>query len=537
MIGSSASLPIDNGVVGPARVASKVVVTSSRPARPPVDEPVPELSRRRLYLLFAGLMVGLLLAELDQNIFATALPTIVGELGGVNHMLWVTTPYVVAGTVTMPIYGKLSDQVGRSSLFLIALGIFLIGSVVGGLAPTMGWLIVARTVQGLGGGGLLILVQAIVADVIPARERARYLSYVSAMFALAAVLGPLVGGWLTEGPGWRWAFWINLPLGGAAMATAVLFLRRPAREPARLSIDVWGITTMTVGVTALVLITSWGGTQFAWSSPVIGGLGLLALVSSVAFVLVERAVAEPIIPLHLFAERNFTVPTLAGLVTAVAMFGAVNYLPTYLQMVTGLSPVLSGLLLLALIAGLGLATVGSAQVVSRTGRYKELPITGCTLVAVALGLLSTLAVDSSLWLIGSYLLLLGLGIGCVLQILVVIVQNTAASAEVGTATAANNFFREIGVSLGTALVGTLFTFRLQAQLSERVTGGLDLNRLTPAGLEQLPEAVRESVVLSYHEALTPVFLALVPLMVLSALGLAFVRPVPLATTTAGRSPE
>jgi len=496
-------------------------------------EVAPELSRRQLYLLFAGLMIGLLLSELDQNIFSTALPTIAGELGGVDHMLWVTTPYLVAATVTMPVYGKLGDLLGRQRLFLAALAIFMAGSVVGGLAPDLTWLIVGRIVQGLGGGGLLILVQAIIADVISARERARYLGFVSAMFALAAVLGPLLGGWLTEGPGWRWAFWINLPLGGVAMASAARFLRLPARNRTPLSVDVWGITTLTVGVTSLVLLTSWGGSAYAWTSPVIAWLSATVLASSVAFVLVERAAAEPVIPLHLFAERNFTVPTLAGLVTAAAMFGAIAYLPTYLQMVSGLSPMLSGLALLALIAGLGLATVGSAQVVSRTGRYRELPVAGSALVALALGLLSTLAVDTSLLLVGLYLLLLGLGIGCILQILVVIVQNTATAAEVGTVTAANNFFREIGVSLGTALVGALFTSRLQALLIGRLAGtasSVELNRLTPAGVQQLPAAVREQVVLSYSEALTPVFLALVPLMILSTLALTLVKPVPLATT-------
>jgi predicted MFS family arabinose efflux permease len=300
------------------------------------------------------------------------------------------------------------------------------------------------------------------------------------------------------------------------------------------SIDGWGITTMTLAVTCLVLLTSWGGTTYAWSSPVVLVLAAVAVAAGVVFVLVERRAAQPIIPLHLFAERNFTVPTIVGLVTAVAMFGAIAYLPTYLQMVTGMGAVRSGMLLLSLIAGLGLATVASARVVSRTGRYKEIPVVGCTAVAVALGLLSTLEVGTPLELVGGYLLLLGLGIGCVLQILVVIVQNTFSAAEVGTATAANNFFREVGVSLGSALVGALFTSRLQVLLAERLPAaaraGIDTNTLSPDTVQQLTEASRAAVVSSYNDALTPVLLYLVPLMALSAVALLLVRAVPLATT-------
>ncbi len=290
----------------------------------------------RVVPIFAGLMAGLFISELNETIFSTALPTVVGDLDGVDHMLWVTTAYILAATITMPVYGKLSDLVGRKPLFLAGLAIFSVGSIIGGLAPGMGLLILGRVVQGLGSGGLLILVQAIIADVVPARQRARYLSAMGAVFAASSLLGPVLGGWLTEMMSWRWAFWINLPLGALAMTLAALFLPADARPEVRLKLDVWGVTTMATAVTALVLVAAWGGTTYAWSSPVIVTLALVAVVAAVIFVRVERRAAQPLIPLHLFANRNFSVPTVVGLVMAVAMFGTIGYLPTYLQMVSGL---------------------------------------------------------------------------------------------------------------------------------------------------------------------------------------------------------
>lgn len=488
--------------------------------------------RRRTKLLFVGLMMGLLLAELDQNVFSTALPTIVGELDGVDQMLWVTTAYVLAATVVMPIYGKLGDLVGRRPLFLVALSIFVAGSLVGGLSPDMAWLIVARVVQGLGGGGLLILVQAIVADLIPARHRAVSMSVVGAVFALSALVGPLLGGWLTDGVGWRWAFWINLPLGGLAITLAATLLPVTHRRTGRITVDVWGITSMAAAVTAVVLLASWGGTQYAWSSPIIMLVAGVALVAAGSFVIVECRAVEPLIPLRIFADRNFATTTVAGLLIAVAAFGTVGYLPTYLQMVSGLTPTRSGLALLALVGGLALSTLVSAQIVSRTGRYKELPVVGSALAALALALMSTLSVQTELTVVFMYLFLLGLGMGCALEILVVIVQNSVVPDEVGTATAAHGFFREIGVSLGTAVVGTLFTSRLSALLADRRStsgaGALDPDALTPSGLHLLSDPARTAVAASYNDALTNVFGYLVPLLAVSMLVLCLVRPVRLA---------
>jgi EmrB/QacA subfamily drug resistance transporter len=514
------------------------------PAHPegkPLLNPLRSDLDRRTLLLFAGLMLALFLSALDQTVFATALPTIVGELDGVDHMLWVTTAYLLSATLVMPVYGKFGDLLGRKVLLLAALVLFLLGSVLGALASGMGGLILGRAVQGLGGGGLLILTQAIVADVIPERERARYMGVVGAVFALSSLVGPLLGGWFAEGIGWRWALWINLPLGGLAIASAVVFLDLPRQRVSDLRVDVRGIAALAVGVTSVVLLTSWGGTTRAWTSPLILFLGVVTLLSAVVFVLVERRAVEPVMPLTLFRDRNFNLATGAGLVMAVAMFGTIGYLPTYLQMVNGLSPTLAGLTMLSLIAGLALATVGSGRIVSRTGRYKWLPVIGSLLVAAALGLMSTLQPSTSLLLTGSYLFVFGAGAGCALQILVLIAQNSVDASEVGTATAANSFFREIGVSFGSAVVGTLFTSRLTALLSERLAGagsaGLDPNGLTPAGLAGLPDEVRGAIASSYNDALTPVFLYVAPLMLVGGIALAWVRAKPLATTVEEHGPQ
>ena len=493
-------------------------------------------NQRMTPLLFVGLMLGLLLAELDQTMFSTALPTIVGELGGVDRMLWVTTAYILAGTVVMPVYGKLGDLLGRKPLFIAAMSVFVAGCLLGGLAPDMTWLIVARAVQGLG-GGLLILIQAIIADVVPARERAASMTVVGAVFALSAMLGPVLGGWLTEGLGWRWAFWINLPLGAVAIASGAAFLPSSRGRVRPVRIDVAGIVAMTVAVTAIVLLASWGGVAYRWGSPVIVSISAIAVLASAIFIAAERQAADPIIPLALFRNRTFTAATIAGLVMAVAMFGAIGYLPTYLQMVKGLDATGAGLVMLTLIAGLAVTSAGSAQIVRRTGHYVWLPVVGCALVAVALALLSTLTVWTELRVIGSYLFLLGAGMGCALEILVLVVQNACPASQVGTATATYSFFREIGVVLGTAVVGAMFTSRLLAFLADRVPRGtdaqLDPYALTPAQVVQYPDALKVPIVSSYNDALTPVFWCLIPLVLVSMAGLWLIRSVPLATTEPG----
>jgi EmrB/QacA subfamily drug resistance transporter len=501
-----------------------------------VDETAGGASKRGIWLVFSGLMVAMLLASLDQTIFSTALPTIVGELDGVDHMLWVTTAYILASTIMMPVYGKVGDLIGRKSIFIAAISLFMAGSVIGGVADSMTVLIIGRAVQGLGGGGLMILSQAIIADIVPARERGRYMGIMGAVFALSSVAGPLLGGFFTEGIGWRWAFWMNLPLGVLAIAAAVFFLHLPHHDRARPKIDVAGIMLLGIASAALVLTSVWGGTTYAWGSTVILGLIALTVLAVVGFVAVEQRAAEPVMPLRMFRERNFNLTTAAGLIIGVAMFGALAYMPTYLQMVTGAGATEAGLLMIPMMGGLLVTSTLSGQAVSRTGRYKVFPMVGTLVTGLGLALLSTMDAGTPIVLTCTYLAVMGVGLGLAMQILILIVQNTFPAREVGTATAANNYFRQIGASLGSAVVGTIFASRLSDLLSGSTATGAtgggvgDANSLTPEAVHQLPAAVQDVIVNAYSDALTPVFLYLVPLLGVAAVLLAFVTEKPLATT-------
>ncbi|MFP5313746.1 MAG: DHA2 family efflux MFS transporter permease subunit, partial [Actinomycetes bacterium] len=341
--------------------------------------------KQHIILLFVGLMLSMLLAALNQTVLSTALPTIVGELNGVSDMLWVITAFILASTITMPVYGKLGDLMGRKALLMAAIVLFMAGSVVGALAENMGVLITARVIQGLGGGGLMILSQAIIADVVPARERGKYMGVMGGVFAISSVAGPLLGGWFTEGPGWRWVFWINIPLGLLALAGAAFFLKLPRRS-GKPRLDLGGMVLIAVATTCLVLFATWGGSKYEWNDPIILALIAGTIVAAVAFVLVERRTAEPIIPLHLFKDRNFNLTTIAGLLIGVAMFGAIGYLPTYLQMAFSVNATDSGLLMIPMMGALLVASVVSGQLVSKTGRYKWMPIAGGVIVAAALAL-------------------------------------------------------------------------------------------------------------------------------------------------------
>lgn len=492
------------------------------------------LDKRQLLFMFIGLMTAMLLAALYQTIFATALPTIVGELDGVDQMLWVTTAYILAATITMPIYGKLGDLYGRKGLLLTAIGLFMIGSVVGGVAEGMPELLVGRVIQGLGGGGLMILSQAIIADVVPARERGRYMGVMGGVFAFATLAGPLLGGWFTESIGWRWVMWFNLPLGAIAIAAVMIFLRIPKRPRVRRRVDVGGMMLLATATTALVLVTSFGGHTYAWDSPQIIGLMVLTVIAGTAFVFVERKAQEPLIPLRLFRRRNFVLTTAAGLMVGIAMFGAIGYMPTYLQMVAGLNATVAGLMMGPMMGAMLLTSIVSGQLISRTGRYKMYPIAGTVFMGVGMFLLSTLSAGQSVWVVVSYLAVLGFGLGLAMQNLVLVVQNTFPISMVGTATAANNFFRQVGASVGTAVVGALFTGRLVSLLNDRlgeqtpaIQGGV--NSLTPELVENLPPQVEQIVVGAYNDALAPVFLFIVPLAVVAFVLLLFVKEVPLAT--------
>ncbi|MDN3021370.1 MDR family MFS transporter [Streptomyces sp. S.PB5] len=485
----------------------------------------------RFRLIFAALMAAMLLASLDQTIVSTALPTIVGELHGVRHMSWVTTAYILAATIAMPVYGRLGDLIGRKALFLGAIGAFLLGSVIAGAAQGMTALIIGRGVQGLGGGGLMITSQAIVADLVPPRERARYMAPIGAVFGLSSVAGPLLGGWFTDGIGWRWAFWINLPVGVLALAVGVFALRLP-RRAGRVTFDLCGFLLMAAAVTCTVLVADWGGTDYAWSDPLVLGLAAGGVLAWAFFLLSQRRTAgsrrrrpEPVIPLWLFRSRIFVIATLISLlVVGVGLFAIVGYLPTYLQMVYGVSATESGLLLLPMIVGMFLSAGPSGRAMSATGRYKNFPIAGTVLVGVAALHLSTLDVRTSLVLVCFYVFGLGAGLGLVMQPLVLAVQNDFPYTDVGTATSAHSFFREIGATLGIAAVGAMFTHRLTERLGAAAEGAVgDTQSLTPALVRALPEKVRDTVVLAYQDALTPVFRYLVPVFALS-LVLAFLLP-------------
>lgn len=490
-------------------------------------------------LLFAGLMMTQFMSSLGQTVLSSALPTIVGELNGVEHMAWVITAFILASTIVMPIYGKLSDLMGRKPLLLSAIVLFLIGSVLGGIADSMELLIAARAVQGIGGGGLMILSQAAIADVIPARERGKYMGIMGATFAVSSVAGPLLGGWFTEGPGWRWAFWINLPLGVLSIVATMLFLRKPVRAlQERPKLDILGMALLSVATTALVLALTWGGSLYGWTSPLVVGLYVTTAVTGALFVWVESKAAEPIMPLFLFRDRNFNLTTLAALVTAIAMFGAIGYMPTYLQMAGGYSASTAGLLMAPMMLALLITATISGIVVSRTGNYKNLPIIGSFVVALGLLLMARITVDTQVWVICAAMSVLGMGLGMSMQILTLIVQNSFPLKVVGTATAGTNYFRQVGSTLGSAVVGSVFASRLTGRVEENLAGlvdssaagQLDANSFTPALVHELPGPLRDAVVLSYNQALIPIYMWLIPLAIVAAVLLFFVRQKPLATT-------
>ncbi|RKQ36872.1 MDR family MFS transporter [Kocuria tytonis] len=513
-----------------------MTATASRAAAGPTTEEKPP----HLGLLFASLMVVMLLASLGQTILSTALPTIVGDLGGVDHMSWVITGFILASTVMMPVYGRISDLFGRKPVLIAAIVLFIAGSALGTAAGSMSWLITARVVQGLGGGGLMILAQTSIADVVPARERGKYMGVMGAVFAVSSVAGPLLGGWITEGPGWRWAFSFNIPLGILAIIAVVVFLRLPRRARGeRERIDYLGMILLAGATTCLVLVCTWGGTQYDWNSPQILLLCATTLAGAVAFVLAETRASSPVIPLSLFRDRNFTLTTLSGLAVGVAMFGAIGYMPTYIQMVKGVDATQAGLLMTPMMASLLITSIVSGQVVSRTGRYKLFPLVGMVIMGIGLWLLSSLEVSDSTFKMCAFLAVFGAGIGLSMQILVLIVQNSFSNKIVGTATASSNFFRQVGATVGSAVVGSLFISRLKDLLSENMPkvpakaagggGAMDANSFTPQSVHALPQLFRDPVIQSYNDALLPIFLFMIPLAVLALVMLLFVEEKPLAT--------
>lgn len=490
-------------------------------------------------LVFSCLMLGMLMSSLGQMIFSTALPTLVGELGGANKMSWVITIFLLTMTIGMPVYGKLGDQMGRKPLYLVAVSLFLAGSVIGALAQSMDMMIAARGVQGLGAGGLMIGSQAIIADVVSARERGRYMGIMGGVFGLSSVLGPLLGGFFTDGPGWRWALWFNVPLAIATLLMVGFNLKLPKRGKGA-NLDVIGTVLMAGATSCLILLLTWGGRDYAWSSPVIIGLGIASVVLAALFVVTERKASDPLIPMQLFTVRNFVVTTLAGTITGVVMFGVLAYMPTYIQMVHGMTPTKAGLMMIPMMAGMIITATGSGQYVSRTGRYKWFPVVGLCVAATAVGLMGLFDAHDSLVHLGLVLALMGVGLGLTMQILVLIVQNSFPITMVGTATASNNFFRQIGGTAGSAIIGSLFTHRVADLMGQRVPGAIKemgpqglpfaeklqgggSSRLTPEIVDTLPGPLHEAITTSYNDALVPVLGAMAPVAVVAALILVLVH--------------
>ena len=471
----------------------------------PSAAPVPEASRFRL--IFGALLLVMLLASLDQTIVSTALPTIVGELGGLAGLSWIVTAYMLAQTVVTPIYGKLGDLFGRKIVLQGAILLFLVGSALCGLSRSMDALIAFRAVQGLGGGGLMVSTMAAVADLVPPRERARHQGYFGAVFGLSTVLGPLIGGFFVEHFDWRWIFYINLPLGLIATGVIGSVFTSPPPRDTRPSIDAAGALLMAVALTALILCVSFGGHGLAWNSMAFLGLAGLAMLASGAFLWVEARAADPVLPLRLFGNRTFLVACGAGFIVSLAMFGSITFLPVYLQVVKGVNPSIAGLQLTPMMAGVLITSVISGQFISRHGRLRIWPIAGTGVITIALGLLSTLTPTSGQWTASVYASLLGLGIGMVMQVLIIAVQNQVEQRDLGVATSGATLFRLIGGAVGVSLCGAIFADHLAQGLTARMPSGLASSAATGRdALAALSGGARQIYLEIFAAALSRVFL-------------------------------
>ncbi|TVU56728.1 MFS transporter [Corynebacterium aurimucosum] len=505
-------------------------------AKPPVANTDNGKPENNLALVFSALVLTMLMSSLGQMIFASALPTIVGELGGVDHMSWVISAFLVTMTIAMPISGKLGDMMGRKWLYIGGIATFVIGSAVGGFANSMNLLIIGRAIQGFGAGFMMISSQSIIAEVTTARERGKFMGIMGGVFGLSSVLGPVLGGWFTDGPGWRWGLWMNIPLGLLAMTVCVLVLHLRVGDTDLRKFDALGATFIAITTASLILMTTWGGTQYEWSDPVILTLAVIVVIGAVITVFVEKRAEEPLIPVLLFKNRNMVLTTAAGMVLGLAMFGVLGCMPTYLQMVHTLTPTKAGLMMIPMMLGMIGTSTTVGFIIARTGHYKRYPIIGLAITAGALFWMSKLTVETSLTQLGAEFLVFGIGLGFVMQVLVLIVQNSFPVALVGTATAANNFFRQIGSAMGASLVGSLFIHNMKDELAANMPAAIasmgkagapfaekfnaeggGSSNLTPSMVAQLPEPIRDVVLNAYNDGLTPVILLMVPMAIIALL--------------------
>ncbi len=489
------------------------------------------LTHRQIMVVFSGLMMGLLLAALDQTIVATALPTIVGELHGLDRLSWVVTAYLLTSTASTPLYGKISDLYGRRRIFQVAIVIFLLGSILAGLSQNINELIFTRGLQGIGAGGLMTLAMAIVGDVVPPRQRGRYQGYFTSVFAASSVAGPLIGGFFVQNLSWRWIFYINVPIGLVALVvtSSVLKMDFPRRDHV---IDYLGSLFMVFAVTGLLLVTVWGGNTYPWlSTPILvsGGIGLLF---GVLFILRERVAVEPIIPLRLFSNSVFTVCNVAGFIMGTAMFGVIVFLPLYLQLVKGVSPTVSGLLLVPLMGGILASSILGGRAISSVGRYRIFAVVGTGTAAIGVLSLATLGLHTNPWVMSTQLLVLGVGIGMSMPVLTIAVQNGVHWRDMGTATASVNFFRSLGGSVGTAAFGAILVDQLGANLVRdlparvlaHLPGGSTITG-SPAAVRQLPPAIQVPILHAFVRSLDTVFLFAAPVMALAFVLMLFLKDV------------